>query len=301
MKTLLTLAVLLPSFCLIAADSFTEPNPLPFTASDFMEVQEKAKVEGKLYFLHFTAAHVDQCKWMEANTFSNEKLTSYIERTYLGAEVDIETPDGARLQHQFDVNQLPTTLFFSTKGELLGGLTGQQTADNMLFALRRYDTPEHRIMPSKAKGGVARPVAYKAVDRKISRPRLIPDVSDILKQNPYKPLEQTKKPQAVATEKPYKNQYTSIYNRPQSTQASNRPQAYYSVQLGVFSNHQNAYKEKAKLERYGTSGHLIHVKTKNGVKYRLCTGAFISKADAGLHQKKMVARYPDSFVKWVQK
>jgi len=297
MKTLLTLAVLLPSFCLSAADSIAEPNPLQFTASDYQEIQQKAKAEGKLFFLHFTAAHVEQCQWMNQYTFSNEQLAAYIEGNYLAAEVDIEQPEGARLQHQFEINQLPTTLIFSTKGELIGGLTGKQTANEMLATLRNYDTPEHRIMPAKAKGGHARPASYKAVDRKISRPRLIPDVvsgsiPDYAHQqsNPAQPPAQ-----AV---RPVSEPYPSIYKHPQTAYKVEKPKSSFALQVGVFSSHQNAYREKGNLERYGAQGHVFLVKGSNGrTVYRLCAINFKTRAEAEQYQKTVAARYPDSFIK----
>lgn len=292
MKTLLTLAVLLPSLCLCAADSITEPNPLQFTASDYQEIQQKAKAEGKLFFLHFTAAHVEQCQWMEKYTFSNEKLATYIADNYLAVAVDIEQPEGARLQHQFEINQLPTTLIFSTKGELVGGLTGKQTANEMLATLRNYDTPEHRIMPAKARGGTARPVAYKAVDRKIYRPRLIPDV--VSSSAPEYARQQSGQVQS-------REQYPSIYTRPEPHKMD-RPESSFALQVGVFSNYQNAYREKSNLERYGAQGHVFPVKgSNNRTVYRLCAVNFKTRTEAEQYQKTVAPRYPDSFVKEIEK
>lgn len=290
MKTLLTLAVLLPGLCLSAADSVAkpEPSPLQFTASDYQEIPQRAKAEGKLFFLHFTAAHVEQCQWMDKYTFSNEKLAAYIAENYLAVAVDIEQPEGARLQHQFEINQLPTTLIFNTEGAFIGGLTGKQTANEMLATLRSYDTPEHRIMPAKARGGNVRPVAYKAVDRKISRPRLIPDV--VSGSAPDYARQQSG--QAQSTE-----QYPSIYNRPKP-HATDRPESSFALQVGVFSNYQNAYREKGNLERYGAPGHVFPVKGADGhIVYRLCAIDFKTRAEAEQYQKTVSARYPDSFVK----
>ncbi|MEQ8704359.1 MAG: SPOR domain-containing protein [Phaeodactylibacter sp.] len=299
-QSLLLLTALLPSVCLFAATTTSEPHPFQFTESDYQEVQRIAKAEGKLFFLHFTADHVEQCVWMEKHTFSNQRLSAYINSNYLAAEVDIEKPEGAKLQHQFEINQLPTTLIFSTEGELIGGLTGKQTADEMIASLRNYDTPEYRIMPAKTKGGIARPVAYRAVKHKVSRPRLVPDVSPVAHQGYYP--QQVERPKPAAAVTAHREQYPSIYNRPQKVQHSSLPQAFYSVQVGVFSSHQNAFKEKANLARYGTEGHLLPFKGSDGhTKYRLCAGTFNSKAEAEIYQKQVTPRYPDSFVKRVQK
>jgi cell division septation protein DedD len=302
MKTLLTLAVLLPSLCLCAADTIAEPNPLQFTASDYQVIQQKAKAEGKLFFLHFTAAHVEQCQWMNQYTFSNEQLAAYIEGNYLAAEVDIELPEGARLQHQFEINQLPTTLIFNTKGELIRGLTGKQTANEMLATLRNYDTPEHRIMPAKARGGNVRPAAYRDVDRKISRPRLIPDVVSGSAPNYSHQQSGQIQPSAQAVRPAHSEPYPSIYKRPQAAYKVTPPKSSFALQVGVFSNYQNAYREKGNLERFGATGHVFPVKGSNGrTVYRLCAVDFNTRAEAEQYQKTVAARYPDSFVKEIEK
>jgi thioredoxin-related protein len=302
MKILLTLAVLLPGFCLCAADTITGPNnPLQFTASDYLEIQQKAKTEGKLYFLHFTADHVEQCIWMEKHTFSNERLAAYISNNYLAAEVDIEQPEGARLQHQYEINQLPTTLIFSTKGELIGGLTGKQTANEMLATLRNYDTPEYRILPAKAKGGNAWPAAYKAVDRKIFRPRLVPDIASGSAADYSRQQSGLTQNQVQAVRPAYTEHYPSIYTRPQNHIAA-RPESSFALQVGVFSNYQNAYREKSNLERYGAQGHVFPVKgSNNRTVYRLCAVNFKTRTEAEQYQKTVAPRYPDSFVKEIEK
>jgi thioredoxin-related protein len=298
MKTLLTVAVLLPAISLYATDSLIGPSPLQFSESDYQEIQQKAKAEGKLFFLHFTADHVDNCEWMNEHTFTNKQLTNYLSRSYLAAEVDIEKPEGARLQYQFEINLLPTTLVFSSKAELIGAIEGKQTAKEMIAALRVYDTPEYRIMPAKVKGGIVRPAAYRAVRHKVSRPRLIPDASALANQNHYQPQMEAVQSVTPTTDQ---EQYPSIYKRPQKVQRPSRPTAFYAVQVGVFSNHQNAFREKVNLERYGTTGHLLPIKSADGrTKYRLCAGTFNEKSDAQLHQNKLSSRYPDSFIKWIQ-
>lgn len=303
MKTILTLAVLLSGFCLHAADTIPGPNPLQFTASDYPEIQQKAKAEGKLFFLHFTVAHVEQCKWMDKHTFPDEKLSAYIKDNYLAVEVDIEKPEGAKLQHQFDINQLPTTLIFGTKGELIGGLTGKQTAREMLAVLRSYNTPEHRLLPEKAKGGTVHPVAYRVVDRKISRPRLVPDIPVVSHSaNTKVQLVRAQNTSPAVTNPAHRAQYPSIYNRPETVREPKRPEAFYTLQIGVFSGYQNAYREKTNLERYGTQSHLFPVKNANGhTHYRLCAGTFKTKPEAERYQATVTSRYPDSFVKKIEK
>lgn len=299
MKHLRPLAMLLLAVFLCAAGMPPDPSPLQFTESDYQEVQQKAKTEGKLYLLHFAAEHVESCTWMDEHTFTDQQLSAYLSRSYLSAKINIEKPEGAKLQHQFRINLLPTTLIFSTKGELVGELKGKQTADEMIAALRGYDTPEHRTPPAKVKGGVARPVAYRTVKRKVFRPRLVPDVLVTHRPGGY---HQPAQP-ATATASPrHQEQYPSIYTRPEHVQKPSQPTAFYSIQVGVFSNYQNAYRAKSNLERYGNEGHLLPSKGSNGrAMYRLCAGTFSNKTEAVHYQRKIAPRYPDSFVKRVQK
>ncbi len=304
MKPVLLLATLFISGAAQAA--VPEDPPVGFTDSSFQEVQQQAEREGKLFFLQFTADKVATCSWMERHTFADASLTDYIADAYLAVRIDVMKPEGAKLQHKYNVNQLPTTLIFSSKGTLLGRLEGKQKADVFLTALKEYDSPENRAQPERTKGGRAIAVAqhhgstgHRTLYGKVSRPRLVPDV------NPVPPGEASQA-YATPTDKPrydagrWEQQYTSIYTAPETVEES-APSAFYSVQVGVFSKYQNAEAAKRYLERrHRLNGHIIYLRPDDGSKkFRLCAGEFNSREAAAQRQQLLRTDYPDSFVKWV--
>lgn len=303
-------ALLLATFFISAAAQATLPEypPVGFTDSSFEEAQQQAEREGKLFFLQFTAEKVATCDWMERHTFADASLADYIADAYLAVRVDVMKPEGAKLQHKYSVNQLPTTLIFSSRGALLDRLEGKQKANDLLAALKAYDTPEHRVEPEYTKGGraiaVAQRQAYRAqrpVYGKVSRPRLVPDVDPV-------PSGKANPPYGSSANKPrynsgqWEQQYTSIYTAPAAAEEP-APHAFFSVQVGAFSKFQNAEAAKRYLERrHRLNGHIIYMQSDNGRKrFRLCAGEFGTREEADQRQKLLATDYPDSFVKWVEK
>lgn len=303
-------ALLLATFLVSAAAQATLPvyPPVGFTDSSFQEAQQQAEREGKLFFLQFTAEKVATCNWMERHTFADASLAGYIADAYLAVRIDVMKPEGAKLQHKYSVNQLPTTLIFSSGGELLDRLEGKQRANDLLAALKAYDTPEYRAEPEYTKGGQAIAVAqrqgaaaHRAHYGKVSRPRLVPDVDPL-------PSGKANTSYGVSANKPrynsggWEQQYTSIYTAPAAAEEP-APHAFFSVQVGVFSKFQNAEAAKRYLERrHRLNGHIIYLQPDDGRKrFRLCAGEFSTREEADQRQQLLASDYPDSFVKWIKK
>jgi len=271
--TTILAALLLP---LLLWASSPANTPFQFLDGDISEVQKKAAEEGKLYFLHFTADYVMTCDWMKKVTFSDEKLLRYLEGSYLAVQVDINRSPGMQLQHQYEVTQLPTTLVFSTRGQLLGRHAGTIPPGRMMALLQSYDTPANRVKP-----GAPQPqreeVTLLSCPRPIlelSKPRLVPS------------NERQAAPQAASA--------------PAQTVAE-PSDSYLTVQVGVFGSRSNALAAKQKIE--GLSTHPVRlVKGKAGDSeiYRLYTGIFYERSPAAIYRQRLNAQGVEGFLKTVE-
>ncbi len=238
----------------------TTPVAVHFDEGTVADIQGRAGKEGKLYFLHFAADWCMPCQWMEKNVFTEERLAAYIKEAYLALRVNIDEEEGQQLKEQYQVTLLPSLLVFSSRGQLLGRLEGAVEAEALYEALKQYDRPGHRsplnlattseeILPSP------KPILH------LSRPALVPDAG-----------------QAAARPVLAAGSTTSgSFPYPSNP----KEEAYYTLQLGVFSSYDNAVRRCAALEReLGVSTKLNPVNRGGRAFYKVFLGRFDSYEQA---------------------
>jgi thiol-disulfide isomerase/thioredoxin len=109
------------------------------------EARRKASAEDKLFFVFFTADWCVLSKWMKENTFSDLALSAYVTEHYVPVRMNIDLPEGRQLMGRFEVVNIPTLLFFSASGKLVGRMEDAFAAADMLAALKAYNLPvNHR-------------------------------------------------------------------------------------------------------------------------------------------------------------
>lgn len=109
------------------------------------EARQQASAEDKLFFVYFTADWCVLSKWMKENTFNDVLLSTYVKEHYLPVRMNIDLPEGRQLMGRFEVVKIPTLLFFSASGKLLGRMEDTFAAADMLASLKAYNLPvNHR-------------------------------------------------------------------------------------------------------------------------------------------------------------
>lgn len=135
-RMLLVICILLPAGLRAEFD---------FAELTLEEARRKASAEDKLFFVFFTADWCVLSKWMKENTFSDLALSAYVTEHYLPVRMNIDLPEGRQLMGRFEVVKIPTLLFFSASGKLLGRMEDTFAAADMLAALKAYNLPvNHR-------------------------------------------------------------------------------------------------------------------------------------------------------------
>jgi len=124
---------------------------------NWAQVQREAKSENKYIFLDCFATWCGPCKLMEQQVYSNDTAGSFFNAHFISVKVQLDdTPkddaqtqawhaDAASIQQTYQVNALPTFLFFSPDGKLAGrGVGFQATGDFVKLAVQALqDSKSH--------------------------------------------------------------------------------------------------------------------------------------------------------------
>lgn len=268
-KQLLLPLLLLP--CVLAAFPNDSVN---FIDGNLSEAQQRAFRENKPYFVHLTADWCMPCQWMDEHTFTDVALIGYIAENYLAVRMDYDSKEADIFKQRYDVTTLPSILIFDANGRLLDRHDQSLDAPQLLKILFE----NQQSLPKQTTANPpARTVAYNSDD--ISRPALIPDA-----------------------EAPPQKQHTfSEVNhqlRPDKVTAAPRSTATYAIQVGVYSDYDNAFRMKSRMvDRFDQ---LVRLKTMqhNGKKlYRVLVGTFENKTTASDYLQYLQRQGVKGFVK----
>lgn len=111
-----------------------------FTLLPFEEIKAKAKAEKKSYFIDFTADWCAPCKMMDKTTFRDYNVVEYTKENYYAAQLDMTDFDAIEMQAMYNIEALPTILFFDYEGNLIGRTSGLQTGTLFLQKLKEFNT-----------------------------------------------------------------------------------------------------------------------------------------------------------------
>lgn len=157
--------------------SYGFTNSIPWLSANLERVQQQAEQEDKLFFVYFSADWCMPCKWMEQNTFQDSELSAYIKDHYLAVKVDLNLAKGKELQHQFEVEVIPTVLVFATNGRLIARHSASQEARPFLRWLKRLDKPSHHVDAQLPLAATPTALSSPKPNTSFSRPALIPETA----------------------------------------------------------------------------------------------------------------------------
>lgn len=169
-----------PKLALVGLALFFLPQLLPALPVNWLgpnleRVQQQAQGEDKLFILYFTADWCLPCQWMQQNTFQDPELLEYFGERLLSVKVDLNHAQAKVLQHQFEVESIPSILVFAPNGKLLDRSTASMDARPLLRWLKKLDRPVNHL--SATLPLPEQPTALNTPQAEIafSRPALIPE------------------------------------------------------------------------------------------------------------------------------
>ena len=119
-----------------------------FFSGSLTSVKQKARDEGKLYFIDFHASWCAPCALMDETTFNDDQLARYLEKSYVPFKVDVEEFDGYSLKQQYNIKTLPTFLVFNSQGQMVARYEESMGTTRFLREMQKHDTPNNRAKKS---------------------------------------------------------------------------------------------------------------------------------------------------------
>jgi thioredoxin-related protein len=245
-----------------------------FISGNLEEVQQIAAREGKPLFVHFTATWCMPCQWMEKNTFNDGTLAAYANDHYLALKIDIDNASGLFYKEQLHIKHLPSMLFYNSQGTLLERKEESLDPEHLLELLRRHNNPQNHIRTKLKQDPLI--LDSPSARLHVYRPALIPESTPPQIRPVIAPP-----PGTVVTSTP-----DNYYPPPTSSAATSflsapRSLKEFAIQVGVFSDYQNAVRETSRLEKtLDQPVNLLAAEEKGRMLYRILIGRFPSDEKA---------------------
>jgi thioredoxin-related protein len=150
---LFVVSIIVPSFCF---SQDTKNNAGEIKWMSFEQAVEKNKTEPKKMFIDVYTGWCGWCKRMDATTFKDSAVVSYMNKYFHAVKLDAETKDTIHFQgHNFifraenRANDIaisllnkrmsyPTTVYLNEKVEILSPLPGYLTPEQIMPVLKFY-------------------------------------------------------------------------------------------------------------------------------------------------------------------
>ncbi len=307
-------------------------NKVNFYKGSLNEVKRTAATEGKLYFVDFYASYCLPCKLMDQTTFMDEELGSYVSQSYIPLKLNIDAFDAYEIRADYEVQELPTIMIFSSSGNLLDTYKGSLTASALKKLLKKHDLPKNKYLTTPPKKEVfadeSTDIVEEPVTNRITAPvkpitktkpiknnnsgssnsnLTIPEIDNKVRSNfnppkPGKPIIRNK-----ITQKPSTLNNNPIVIQPEPKKGSGlyeftskkHPSNGFGIQIGLFAEYGNVLTEVEKIQaKFPGKKVLVHITEFNGkVVYRVMVGTFTSYSLARNYLPQVKANGFEAFIK----
>ena len=310
---------------------------IKFITADWEAAQTRAKAEKKLYFVDFDASYCASCRNMDASTYQDPALATYMEGNVVALRLDVQDFEGIMWSQKYEVEALPTMLIFNEEGKLVKRLVGYKSAKDLIAAFQ-----EASVVTAHKTAATAKPATPAAATKPAAAPVVTAKPAPVTKPAAtiparmvaapvVKPAVIVTKPTATATKsvspqpisednKPVLKPVTS--SRPKTASAPVKTEmergtaapsgkglyelnirramsSGYSVQLGVYSSYDLLLDQADKIaSKFSGQKVLVHVDEIGGqLVYKLLIGNFSDKRDAGEFRETLRKSGFDGIVK----
>jgi thioredoxin-related protein len=237
--------------------AFVGPTKVKFLSADWSAAQQKAKAEKKLYFVDFDASYCASCRNMDASTYQDPALASFMENNVVALRLDVQDFEGAMWSQNYEVEALPTMLIFNQDGKLVKRIVGYKSAKDLMATFSE-------VLPKKD----IKSETVKAVEQKLTSPQpIVDDEKPALKPVTTNAGLTNKTPSSVG-----------LYELNVKRFASNG----FSIQIGVYNSYDFMLEQAEKLsDKFPSQKILMHVDDIGGQRtFKLLIGNFYDKIQA---------------------
>ncbi len=105
---------------------------IQFVSISFDDALKLAAKENKLIFMDCFTTWCGPCKWLDANTFKDEKLAAYFNQNFVNLKVDMEKGEGIALREKMNVTAFPTMFLLDAQGNVITRIVGALDAKALM-------------------------------------------------------------------------------------------------------------------------------------------------------------------------
>jgi len=105
---------------------------------------DRIEEDGKKGFLYFFTEWCTYCKKADQETFSEKKVSDYLNDHYIPIRVDAD--QSAEIARNYGASQFPLNIFLSGEAEVIAGRPGFVPAGEMINILKYIDTESYETM-----------------------------------------------------------------------------------------------------------------------------------------------------------
>lgn len=114
------------------AASVTEEKGIKFIEQDWNQALKQAKAENKLIFVDMYATWCGPCKMLKKNTFSDNAVGEFFNKTFINVSVDGEKSVGPELVRKYSVHLYPSLFVLDADGKPVLYTAGYITPDQLM-------------------------------------------------------------------------------------------------------------------------------------------------------------------------
>jgi len=129
-----------------ASESVDHSTGVNYYAASIDEAKALAGSVGKLAFVEFYADWCGPCKWMDQTTFSNPKVSTFLNANYISVKINIDDFDGFSAKQQYKIKSLPTMLIFNSKGKMVDRIEETLAPSKLMQILTNHNHKKNKIV-----------------------------------------------------------------------------------------------------------------------------------------------------------
>lgn len=105
---------------------------IKFEKLSFEQASVKSKNENKVLFVDAYATWCGPCKKLAKNTFVDKKVEKVFNSNFVNIKMDVDEAASLSFVEKYEINSIPTMLFFDSSGKVLKRLEGYYDEEELL-------------------------------------------------------------------------------------------------------------------------------------------------------------------------
>lgn len=116
----------------MTSTTIRKDNGIKFQKLTFEEALEKADKSGKYIFVDAYTSWCGPCKYMAANTFTDEEVGEFFNENFVNLKIDMEKGEGPVLARTYKVRAYPTLLILDGQGNVVRRTMGAKKKEALI-------------------------------------------------------------------------------------------------------------------------------------------------------------------------